>query len=62
LIIGFVTVLPALLGFGKVGEAIADLDPGKLGEIQPVSWIAMAVWVLIVGWLLARFGRRLGGA
>jgi hypothetical protein len=61
-VIGFVTVLPGLLGFEKVGEAIADLDPGKLAEIQPVSWIAMAVWVLIVGWLLARLGRRLGRA
>jgi len=59
LVIGFVTVLPALLGFGIIGEAIADRDPAKLGEIEPISWIAMAVWLLIVGWLLARFGQRL---
>ena len=61
-VIGFVTILPALLGFGLIGEAIADRDPGKLGEIEPWSWIAMAIWIVGVGWLLARFGRRIGGS
>lgn len=61
-VIGFVTILPALLGFGLIGEAIAERDPGKLAEIEPLSWLAMGIWILGVTWLLARFGRRIGGS
>jgi len=58
-IVGLVTILPALLGFGMIRDAIQDRDIEKLGEIEPVSWIAMALWIMFVVWLLARFGRLL---
>jgi len=56
-IVGLVTILPALLGFGIIRDVIGDRDIEKLGEIEPLSWIAMALWVALVVWLLARFGR-----
>jgi hypothetical protein len=56
-VVGLVTILPALLGFGLVRDAIQERDLEKLGEIEPLSWIAMALWIAFVVWLLARFGR-----
>jgi len=56
-IVGIVTILPALLGFGIIRGAIGDRDIEKLGEIEPISWIAMALWIAFVVWLLARFNR-----
>ena len=58
-IVGLVTILPALLGFGIIRDAIQERDIGKLGEVEPLSWIAMALWIAFVVWLLARFGRFL---
>ena len=58
-IVGIVTILPALLGFGIIRDAIGDRDIEKLGEIELLSWIAMALWIAFVVWLLARFGRLL---
>jgi hypothetical protein len=57
LLIGLVTILPALAGFAAIKDAIDDRDLAPIGAIHPVSWLAIVLWLLIVGWLLRRLGR-----
>jgi hypothetical protein len=60
LLIGLVTILPALAGFAAIKDAIEDRDLAVIGSIHPISWLAIVIWLVFVGWALRRLG-RLGG-
>ena len=44
-------ILLAMIGF-------AAILSGRIGEAPPVAWIALALWVLLVAWLLWIYRRR----
>ncbi|MGH2456590.1 MAG: hypothetical protein ACRDHD_10095 [Candidatus Limnocylindria bacterium] len=56
-VVGMALLLPAMAGFVAIAMALDEGRPENIGQIHPISWVAMVAWIVFVGWVLIRLGR-----